>query len=341
MTSPLPRGGLPTLALLLAFACSPPPPAASFAQDLTSAETPWNSTAFDDDPDKFTFAVFGDLNGGERPHVFEVAMAQLSLLRPALIMSVGDLIDAATQDVAALTAEWDDFDRRAGMATAPVFRVGGNHDLTGQVLRDVWTARYGPRYYYFVYRNVLFLVLDTEDHTEERMREIFEARTAAVAALARGDEGQRDMEYYHMPERVTGNIGPEQAEYFLTVLRDHPDVRWTMLFMHKPVWRDGQDPDFVAIETALANRPYTLFNGHLHTMSHTVRNGRDYIMLGTTGGSQSSDEMSFDHVTLVTVGSGEPSIVHLRLDGILDKTGTIPAGSADICFQASACGSGG
>ena len=143
-----------------------------------------------------------------------------------------------------------------------------------------------------------------------------------------------------MPERITGNIGADQADYFRTVLDDHPNARWTMLFMHKPVWRDGQDPDFVAIESALADRPYTLFNGHLHTMSHTQRNGRDYIMLGTTGGGQSGSMMSFDHLTLVTVGEGEPSIAHLRLDGILDKTGIVPGDGADLCFQASACGSG-
>lgn len=330
---------IPLLGIGLACA-GPDPNAESFEHDITTAERPWTNEAFDNDADKFTFAVFGDLNGGERAGVFAVAVEQLSLLRPDLILSVGDLIDAATENVAALSAEWDHFDERAGRASAPVFRLGGNHDLTGQVLRDLWSQRYGPRYYHFLYKNVLFLVLDTEDHTDERMREIYDARAAAIEASAQGVEGASEMEYYSMPERITGNIGADQAGYFRTVLDDHPDVRWTMVFMHKPVWRDGQDPDFVAIESALADRPYTLFNGHLHTMSHTQRNGRDYIMLGTTGGGQSGSAMAFDHVTLVTVGEGEPSIAHLRLDGILDKTGIVPEGGAGMCFQASACGSG-
>ena len=106
------------------------------------------------------------------------------------------------------------------------------------------------------------------------------------------------------------------------------------------VWRDGQDPDFVAIESALRDRPYTLFNGHLHTMSHTRRNDRDYIMLGTTGGGQSGSNMAFDHVTMVTVGEGEPSIAHLRLDGILDKTGHVPLGGDQVCFESAICGEG-
>ena len=149
------------------LAASPAPSAELFDHDLTSVGKPWTNDAFEGDVDKFTFAVFGDLNGGERAGVFDVAVEQLSLLRPDLILGVGDLIDAPTEDVAALSAEWDDFDQRAGRASAPVFRVGGNHDLTGQVLRDIWSDRYGPHYYHFLYKNVLFLVLDTEDHTDE------------------------------------------------------------------------------------------------------------------------------------------------------------------------------
>ena len=182
---------IPILGLGLACAGSAPTPdAESFDHDITSVERPWTNAAFDGDADKFTFAVFGDLNGGERARVFDVAVEQLSLLRPDLIVSVGDLIDAATEDVAALSAEWDDFDDRAGEASAPVFRVGGNHDLTGQVLRDVWSARYGPHYYHFLYKNVLFLVLDTEDHTDERMREIYQARARSVGCCGTGRRGR-------------------------------------------------------------------------------------------------------------------------------------------------------
>jgi hypothetical protein len=149
------------------------------------------------------------------------------------------------------------------------------------------------------------------------------------------------MEYYRMPERVTGEIGPEQSAYFQEVIARLPHVRWTMLFLHKPVWQRKDEPDYAAIEAALGERPYTVFNGHLHSFAHEVRNGRDHIMLGTTGGSQNArDEMAFDHVTLVTMGETGPSIAHLRMDGILDKTGRLPLGGDTLCFQASRCGGG-
>ena len=43
---------------------------------------------------------------------------------------------------------------------APLYYVGGNHDLLGQTLQEAWADRHGPTYYHFVYRDVLFLVLD-------------------------------------------------------------------------------------------------------------------------------------------------------------------------------------
>lgn len=314
----------------------------SFHHDVGTGATPWTDRPVDDGPGAFTFAVFSDLNGGEREGVFRVAVEQLSLLRPALIMSVGDLIDGGTEDRARLAREWDSFDARATGASAPIFRVGGNHDLTNRTMRDVWTERYGARYYHFVYRDVLFLVLDSEDFAPERMREIYEARAAYIEARDAGDDDVDEMAYVRMPERVTGQIRAEQSRYFVDVLAEHDDVRWTMVFMHKPVWmREEPDPDFAAIEAALSNRPYTVFNGHLHDFSHTTREGRDYITLGTTGGAQDpASESSFDHVTLVTVARGEPSLAHLRMDGILDREGRVPAGGDTLCFQASRCAGG-
>lgn len=310
----------------------------TFEHDFLTDVTPWSQADFDNAEDKFTFAIFSDLNGGERGRVFEVALEQLSLLRPEFILSVGDLIDGGTEDETQLTREWDSFDERTSQVAAPVFRVGGNHDLTNQIMREFWEARYGSRYYHFIYKDVLFLALDSEDYTPERMREIYQARADALNVGAENPERAQEMEYYKMPERMTGEIGPEQATYFVNVINSYPDVRWTFLFMHKPVWQKDDEPDFESIETALSARPYTLFNGHLHTYSHTTRNGRDYIMLGTTGGSQSlSDQMSFDHIALVTMDSNGPSIANIRLDGILDKTGYIPAGGDTLCFQASTC----
>jgi len=307
---------------------------------LSGDARPWTHEEFDANDDKFTFAVFADLTGGERDGVFEIAVAQLNLLRPELIMNVGDLIEGDSKDQAGLAAEWDSFDERAMLARAPVFYAGGNHDLTGEMLRQAWESRYGPRYYHFVYKDALFLVFDTEDNTPERMQEIFELRNEAIAIYkAEGPEAFAKTEYASLPERSAGTIGPEQSAYFQDVIEANSDARWTFLFLHKPAWQKEGEANFSAIEATLANRPYTVFTGHVQAFGYEERNGRDYIRLATTGGEQFPKAgRSADHVTLVTVDGDGVDIANLLMSGILDKTGHVPLGGDTVCFEQSICG---
>jgi predicted phosphodiesterase len=322
--------------------CSEPtrnPELANFRHDVEDGVTPWVHENFDAADDKFTFAVFSDLTGGERPRIFEIAVEQLSLLRPELIINVGDLIDGGTDDPEEIDGQWNSFNERASRASAPIFYVGGNHDLSSEMLQDIWDDRYGHRYYGFVYKDVLFLVLDTEDNTPERMREIKELRdTALEIAAAEGPEAAEQTEYFMLPEQTAGNISAEQSQYFLDVIAENSDVRWTFLFMHKAPWEREDMETFSAIEQALSDRPYTLFNGHVHAYEHIERFGRDYIRLATTGGVQFPNRgRSADHVTLVTVSESGVDIANLLMAGILDKTGHIPLNGDDVCFEAAVC----
>jgi hypothetical protein len=328
------------LIVCVAGCAGPQRGAADFSHDFPGGPTPWLGDDFDASPERFSFAIISDLTGGEREGIFDIAVAQLNLLRPEFVISVGDLIEGETDQPPLLQQEWQVFDARAGRLRAPFFHVGGNHDLTGFPLRAVWEERFGQRYYWFRYGDALFLVMDSEDHSPQKMAQMFEARSEAIRLFDAGrTEEARLSKYMRMPERMTGWIGEEQVSYFLDVLEANEDVRWTFLFMHKPVWiRDDPKP-FDALEAALQARPYTYFNGHYHSYSHAERYGRDYMTLGTTGGSQSAtNDSAFDHITLVTVDDDGPSIATLRLDGILDKTGQLPLDGADRCFQASRCG---
>lgn len=330
--------------MFLVVACSEhhvdsPETAANFRHDITDTATPWTNEDFDSDNSTLKFAIFSDLTGGERKHIFEVAVAQLSLLRPELIMNIGDLIEGGTIDREQLTREWDSFDARANRASAPIFRVGGNHDLTNIVQREVWEQRFGARYYHFVYKNVLFLILDTEDNTKERMQEIFEARVAGMEIVRKEGWGAfAETEYMSMPEQRAGTVRADQSAYLQQVIADNPDVRWTFLFMHKAPWLTEGEENFAAIERALADRPYTVFHGHEHAYLHETRLGRDYIRLATTGGVQfPAHDLSIDHVTLVTVSEAGVDIANLRMSGIFDKTGRIPLGGDVLCFDVSKC----
>lgn len=337
---------LATVAALVLCACAAQPtvepttsaPDSAFSHTPVSDNTPWSHERFDDEPGKFTFAIFSDLTGGEREGVYAVATEQLRLLRPELVIGVGDLIEGGVEERARLHDEWDSFDARSSRSIAPLFYVPGNHDLTNPVQWDVWEARYGPRYYHFVYKDVLFLVLDTEDNPTERQQAIHDARVRAMARVAEEGWGiWSETGYSGMQESHTGTIGEAQSAYFRDVIASHPDVRWTFVFMHKPAWLKEDEQNFLAIEEALSGRDYTVFNGHNHDYVYRTRNGRDYIQLATTGGVQlAGKQKAVDHVTLVTVSGSGVDIANLELAGIFDKTGRIPLNGEDLCFEA--CG---
>lgn len=317
---------------LLAASCTQAP---VFQPAPMAGPAPWTSTHFDDQPDDFAFAIVSDLEFGYRPGVFEVAAQQLALMRPSFVLTVGDMIDGGTEDETKLRAQWEEFDARLSVLHAPFFHVGGNHDLTNLTQRRIFEERYGRRYYHFLYRGVLFLALDTEDYSDAEMKEIYEQRDAYIKARRDNPAAAASLPYASRIEAKLGEIGPDQSAYFEKVLADNPDARWTFLLFHKPVYQRDDGQGLARIEKALQGRKYTVFNGHLHRYSYAERNGRDYIMLGTTGGERGFDGSTgaIDHFMWVTMTAEGPSMANLRLDGVLDKKAEIPAGGAKLCLD--------
>ncbi|MFT7381822.1 MAG: 3',5'-cyclic AMP phosphodiesterase CpdA [Roseivirga sp.] len=309
---------------------------APFEHGIDAGPTPWNSISFNDDPEQFTFAIISDLNGGEREGIFSIAVEQINMLHPEFVLSVGDLIDGGTEDKAQLEKEWESFDNRAAKFNSPFFHLGGNHDLTNVVMREFWQNRYGPRYYHFKYKNILFLMMDSEDYEEERMQEIYIARAKAIEIMdGPNPELYPETAYYSMEERKTGEVSNAQNEYFEKVLAENQDVDWTFVFMHKPVWMRPTGNNLDRLESALGSSAYTVINGHVHDYSYKERNNRDYLTLGTTGGSQNPNgKGAYDHITLVTMKKGEPSIINLKMEGMLNEHGSIPLNGDSLKFHA-------
>jgi hypothetical protein len=180
-------------------------------------------------------------------------------------------------------------------------------------------------------------MIDSEDFEDKRMMEVYKARAKALQIINGELEGKyTDTEYYHMLERKTGAMSDSQYDYFKGVLNKYPKVRWSFLLMHKPIWQREDEKGLSRLEKILENRSYTVISGHVHSFSHRIRNGTDYIILGTTGGGQNKDDQaSFDHFTYVRITKEKPVITHLRMDGVLDETGRIPLQGDTLSFQAS------
>ncbi len=251
---------------------------------------PWTHLDLRNDPDHFQFAIVTDRTGGHREGVFADAMGKLNLLQPEFVMSVGDLIEGYTEDRETLDAEWDEFDGFLDVLDMPFFYLPGNHDISNEVMADVWSERFGRAYYSFVYRDVLFVGLNSED----------------------GEPG---------------NVGPGQRDWLAGVLGEHRDVRWTLVFVHKPLWNyvDGgelRDTGWAEVEELLRGRRHTVFAGHFHRYTKHVRNDSRYFVLATTGGGSSLAGPlygQFDHVVWVTMTDDGPRIANLMLDGIWDE----------------------
>lgn len=236
-----------------------------------------------DGPDVFRFAILADRTAGPRPGVFEDAVGKLVQLQPEFVFSIGDLIGGYTHSAAEAQAEWDAMEAIIDRLPMRFFYVPGNHDISSPVMLDVWRERRGDPWYCFEHKNVLFLVLHTEDIRR-------------------------------------GGIGAEQAEFARCALAEHADVRWTIVFMHRPLWFYKDRQGYDAIEAALTGRRYTVFSGHHHAYLKAERNGMAHYILATSGGKSAlrgRDYGEFDHVTWVTMTRDGPVVVNLELSGIL------------------------
>jgi 3',5'-cyclic AMP phosphodiesterase CpdA len=163
---------------------------------------PWTHLRVNNDAEQFHFVVVSDRTGGNRGRIFSQAVEQINLLQPAFVVSVGDLIQGYSKDPAVLAKEWKELQGFTSRLQMPFFYVPGNHDLANPVESDVWKERFGRRYYHFVYKDVLFLAVCTDDPNEAK---------------------------------ESGKLGKEQIEYFQKVLAANPNVRWTFVLVHKPL----------------------------------------------------------------------------------------------------------
>lgn len=258
------------------------------------AKNPWTNLQVNADPEQFHFAVVADRTGGHRPRVFSQAVHRVNLLQPHFVISVGDLIEGYTLKEDLVTQQWEEFDGYVRHFAMPFFYVPGNHDLTNKMQVRIWSERYGRRYYSFVYKNVLFVCLNSEN-----------------------------------PPDGMATIDPEQQKWVAQVCAAHPQVRWTFVFLHEPLWtaRDLEKNGWAAVEQALAGRKYTVFCGHVHRYQLFRRHGMDYFQLATTGGVsrlRGTDYGEFDHVAWVTMKKDRPVVAQILLDGILPPDLQLP-----------------
>jgi hypothetical protein len=175
----------------------------------------------------------------------------------------------------------------------PFFYVPGNHDISNPYMSEKWDDRFGENYYYFLYKNVLFLCLNSQEDNEYAGKSI-------------------------------DCFSDEQVKWVKNTLEKNKSVRWTFIFMHQPVWIDSKRIVALSkkLEPLLQDREYTFFTGHKHHYTKFIRHGKKYFILGPTGGEsklRGPEYGEIDEIAWVTVTNSGPIVANLDITGIYDE----------------------
>lgn len=304
-----------------------------FDKEALPGAKPWTSKEFNEGPESFQFAIIGDRTGGANAvGTFKLAVDQMNLLQPEFVINVGDNIEGYSDEKAELNAEWDQLDTMLNSLEMPFFRTPGNHDIANRTAQQVWRERYGASYYYFVYKDVLFLVLDSEDPPREapegikdklelynRLQTEDPARAQAMLAEFMADEA------IIAALSTPVEFGEKQLEFVEETLAQNGDVRWTFIFLHEPAWENPSE-SFKAIQGMLKERSHTFFGGHLHYYDYDKIDGHEHITMGPAGASfHHEGPGNVDHLMWVTMTDNGPQMANIALKGVFDRKGLDPS----------------
>ncbi|MDO9254031.1 MAG: metallophosphoesterase [Bacteroidales bacterium] len=256
---------------------------AQFRHDIRTITKPWTAAPVVHG-NNFRFIVTGDITGGEEPGVLEYAIKRINELSPDFVITVGDLIDGYTYDSIRIEKQWDSFMSTLGVLEMPFFFTAGNHDITNQLMKDIWTKRFGPEYYSFSVGKALFLVLN-------------------------------------ISEAGTHNFSEAQYSFVWQEVKKHPENDPVFVIQHYPLWKIQNNNNINNLLTLLKNRNAYWFCGHEHRFMHkTINNQPHYMLAGLATGGPGMQGIAFGeyhNMMQVSVREQDIKIANLDLAGML------------------------
>lgn len=251
-----------------------------------------------DGNDTFSFAILGDKtsDGEDKWPVFDKAVAEINLFAPDFAITTGDHIPGHMEKRSLWDREWETYLEHANALQCPLVMTAGNHDIANKQCYNFWKEDFGATYYHFLYRDCMFLVLNTE---EER----FDGR---------------------------GPVWEKMMTFAEDTLVKHKTVRHTFMFFHKPMWTDPRfKEDWLRLRTALETRPFTAIAGHEHYLSVDYDNGNPLVIMNATGGGVHESKVraigGFHAYALVTVRESEVHIAIIEPGGGIQPLDCAPA----------------
>ena len=292
-----------------------------------------------DEQDAFSFVIFGDRTGGpaEGVKVLAQAVEDTNVIRPDLVMTVGDLVQGYN-DQPAWQKQADEYSGIMNRLACPWFPVVGNHDIywRGKGARPSeeheadYEAHFGPLWYAFRHKSAWFIALDSDE--------------------ANPETGERN---FNKPE--CQRMSAEQLAFLDDALARAKEAEHVFVFLHHPRWLGGNygdDWQKVHAKLAAAGNVTAVFAGHIHRMRYDgVRDGIEYFTLATVGGEQSAlvPKAGYLHqYHLVTVRRSGIAVAALPVGAAIDARaitgemsedaaaaarGLLPASLAPLAFR--------
>jgi len=196
----------------------------------------------------FKFVVWGD-SQFHNEQTFERVVRETELLKPALVLHVGDMIHGYTYDPEVARREWDYFREQIRPLTAPFYPTPGNHDVTTPEIEPVYGEIWGKdRYYYsFNHQDAHFIVLDV---------------------FYKGN---------------FNTIVEEQMAWLKKDLEQNKNASHIFLSLHAPLHLDDKY-DWKVVHNILRRYPVrAVFTGHSHIYDYRQKDGIDYFCLNSSG----------------------------------------------------------
>ncbi len=235
--------------------------------------------------DYFQFIVFGD-NQGYSPFFVKV-IEEINILKPDFVISTCDMIQGYFEDTLKIKNAWKEFKKEIEKLKISFYPVPGNRDIWDKNSRKMYEREWGRSYYSFVYKNSLFIVLDTE---EESKRE--------------------------------NSIKGRQLKWLREELERNKSIRHKFIFLHRPLWLYGNANWMEKIHSLLLKyNVEAVFAGHVHIYCFDEIDGIKYIITGGAGKHLSLEEEKggFNHYILVGVKGNSAHIYIIKPNSILPE----------------------
>ena len=227
-------------------------------------------------------AVLGERYGTEEKGVFGGIVNEVELLRPDLVLHVGDMIDN-WGDSLEILRQWKEFDSLIAPLDMPIYGPAGNNDIWDDISEKIYVERYGRDYGSVDFNGIHIVLLDNSRWENE-------------------------------------DFPVEQLEWLKGDLEKNQSARYTLVLMHKPFWYNTLQTGVIDPfhDILVKYGVDAVFTGHYHEYFSGDYDGIKYTGVGSCGAGPgiTPDGLKY-HFLWVTIDDQDIDIAVIKKGSVL------------------------